>query len=208
MNSPLVIGVTGGSGSGKSYLLKKICDGFDEGDISILSMDNYYKPIEEQVQDSNGIENFDLPEAIDREKYFQDLTKLINGESLDLNKYQFNQNDIGPTKILVKSAQIIFVEGIFTFSYDELLPLYDLKIYIDTPMHLMVKRRILRDAKERGYDLEDVLYRFEHHVVPAYEQYILARKNLADLVVPNINSVQSAIGMIQGYLKTILAKNS
>ncbi len=198
-----LIGVTGGSGSGKTHFLKKMMDALPTESISLFSMDNYYKPIEEQLKDSNGIENFDLPTSIDRERFHRDLISLVNGNDLILEEYNFNYLDRERRKIKIKTAPLIIVEGLFTMYFEEVRDLLNLKVYVETPDYLMLKRRIFRDAKERGYDLDDVLYRFEHHVTPAFKQFVLPSKESADLIIPNHRDFDIALGVIVNHIRQV-----
>lgn len=200
MKANFIVGITGGSGSGKTHFLKKLFDAYPDNQLSLFSMDNYYKPIEEQVKDENGVENFDIPSAIDRKAFHDDLVKLKNGEDLFINEYHFNHFDREPNKIHIASAPVIIVEGIFSFHYEEIRDLLDLKLYIDTPDYLMLKRRILRDWEERGYDLNDVLYRYEHHVTPAFKKYIEPSKQEADLIIPNHRNFEKALEVVKAYI--------
>ncbi len=201
MSAGIVIGITGGSGSGKTHFLNQLMDSVSPGTISIFSIDNYYLPIDQQQKDENGIENFDLPESLDRDRCAGDLKRLISGETLRIKEYTFNYFNVEPRYIEIPAAPVIIVEGIFTFYFPEINELLDLKIFIDTPVHMMVKRRIIRDAKERGYDMEDVLYRFEHHVMPAYNRYIIPTKDQANLIVPNHGDFDAAIDVISSHIQ-------
>lgn len=200
----LFVGICGGSGSGKTLFLKQLLHFFPENQLSLLSMDNYYKPIDQQPKDENGIENFDLPESLDREKFYSDLIRLKNGENISLPEYTFN-NSNSPEKIIqINAAPIIVVEGIFTFYFKEISDLLDLKIYIEAPDYLMLTRRITRDAAERGYDLNDVLYRFQHHVTPSFKRFIEPIKNDADLIIPNHDGFSKALDIVSAYFGRVL----
>jgi uridine kinase len=203
MHQNTVIGITGGSGSGKTHFLKRLLDAIPKESMTLFSMDNYYKPIEQQLKDENGVENFDRPESLDREAFFRDLKRLKQGETVTVEEYNFNHRDKKPRVLTFKPTPVIIVEGIFTFYYEEISNLLDLKIYIDTPDYLMLKRRIIRDAKERGYDLNDVLYRFEHHVTPAYRKFIRPLKDEADIIVPNHRNFDKALNVISIYIRQI-----
>lgn len=202
--SPIVIGISGGSGSGKTLFLKKLMDAFSPDEVSLLSLDNYYKERTLQPKDEKGIENFDLPESIDRTRFFEDLEKLKKGEDIALMEYTFNNQEKKPSLIQIKCAPIIVVEGIFTFYFKEISDLLDLKIFIEAPDYLMLTRRITRDAEERGYDLSDVLYRFQHHVTPSFKKYIEPLKMDADIVIPNHNGFTVALSVVISYLRSRL----
>ncbi|MFT5570831.1 MAG: uridine kinase, partial [Cyclobacteriaceae bacterium] len=133
MNHPKIIGITGGSGSGKTFFLKKLLATIADHSVSVFSLDNYYLPIEKQEKDSNGIENFDLPSSIDHESFIQDLKKLKNGEDIIIEEYNFNHRDTPPNQIQILSRPVIIVEGIFTFHFKQINELLDLKIFVDAP---------------------------------------------------------------------------
>lgn len=204
MSKPLIIGITGGSGSGKTLFLKQLLSCLDKGTASVLSMDNYYKPRNEQPIDEKGIENFDKPESLDKGRIVNDLKKLKSGKNVSLTEYTFNNESKKPSIIHINSAPIIMVEGIFTFYYKEVCDLLDLKIFVEAPEYLMLTRRITRDAEERGYDLSDVLYRFQHHVTPSFKNYIEPSKYDADLIIPNHDGFNIALDVVSNYLKKTL----
>ncbi|WP_109832357.1 uridine kinase family protein [Reichenbachiella versicolor] len=185
MNRPIIIGLTGGSGSGKTFILHLLKQALGEEKVTVLSQDNYYKPIEEQTKDDQGIENFDLPSAINHDAFANDLKKLIKGEPVILEEYTFNNKESKPNHIHISSKPIIIVEGLFVFYHTQISKQMDITVYIDCPKNVMVERRIKRDAVERGYDLNDVKYRFEHHVWPTYEKYVLPSRESADIVIDN-----------------------
>ncbi|WP_420317540.1 uridine kinase family protein [Ekhidna sp.] len=200
MKKPIVVGITGGSGSGKTLFMSELLKQVPHA--ALHSMDNYYIEKRHQPKDEEGIENFDTPQSIDQRKFADDLNKLIAGKSIEITEYTYNndRDNPSPKKISIQSSPIILVEGIFTFHIDEVRELLDLKLYIEAPDYLMMKRRIIRDAQERGYDLEDVLYRYEHHVTPAYKKFIEPSKDYADLVIPNHDHFEKALKVIIAFL--------
>lgn len=206
MSKPFTVGITGGSASGKTLFLEKLLNSFNSNEISLISQDNYYKPLHLQPKDENGIENFDVPASIDFDAYASDLGKLQTGETVKRKEYTFNNPQKAAKVLTFESTPIIVVEGIFVFYYPELANLLDLKIFIDAKDHIKLKRRIIRDKVERGYDLDDVLYRYENHVMPTYEKYIEPFKNDADLIVPNNHNFDKALEIIRTYLRLKLAK--
>lgn len=198
MTKPTVVGITGGSGSGKTLFIKELIKKLP--DVSVHSMDNYYIKRNLQPKDEQGIENFDTLASIDQEKFVRDLKLLIEGKPVHLEEYQYNNSQATPQMIEIKSSNIILVEGIFSLYIKEIRRLLDLKIYIEAPGFLMLKRRIIRDAEERGYDLSDVLYRFEHHVTPAFINYIEPSRRWADIVIPNHKSFDKGLEVITTFL--------
>lgn len=196
------IGITGGSGSGKTFFIRKLSSCFAPAEICLLSQDHYYFPKENQQRDQNGIENFDLPESIDHTSFLNDLRKLKAGNEVIKQEYTFNNTAVTPGDISLRPAPIILVEGLFIFNYAALEQELDLKIFIEAKDHIKLSRRINRDQVERGYDLTDVLYRFENHVMPIYETIIKPQKQRADLIIPNHQSFDNALRMLVKALKS------
>ena len=200
----LVIGISGGSGSGKTSFIRDIKEQFADNEITLLSQDEYYKPREEQVTDSNGFKNFDLPTSIDIDAFVNDIRKLKKGETVNRIEYTFNNEKKDPTMLEFKPTNILIVEGLFIFHHEEIRNLLDLKIMIFASSALTVIRRIQRDRIERNYPLEDVLYRYEHHVLPAFEKYIEPYIYEVDMVVNNNKNYHKTLNMFVSYLKTLI----
>jgi len=198
MKKPLIVGITGGSGSGKTFFMQKLLEQLP--DAALHSMDNYYISIDRQVIDENGIENFDMLESIDIDRYTDDLKKLRSGKQLEIDEYTFNNDKSTSKKIVIKTASVILVEGIFVLAVEKIRELMDLKLFVDAPDYLMMSRRIIRDAEERGYDLSDVLYRYQHHVTPAFKKHIEPSKQWADLIIPNHTNFDVALNVVQTFL--------
>ena len=199
----LIIGISGGSGSGKTSFIRDIKKQFVGSEITLLSQDEYYRPRDEQVTDDKGFKNFDLPTSIDLEGFVNDIKKLKNGETVTRKEYTFN-NDMKEAKMLrFEPTKILIVEGLFIFHHDEIRNLLDFTIMIYASSALTVIRRIHRDRIERNYPLEDVLYRYEHHVLPAFEKYIEPYVDQVDIVINNNKNYTKALNMFTTYLKTI-----
>ncbi|SHH85246.1 uridine kinase [Chryseolinea serpens] len=204
MRQPYTIGITGGSGSGKTYFIEQLASHFQPQEICLISQDHYYKPIETQVIDEKGIQNFDLPEAIEREQLHADILKLKRGEPLLKKEYMFNKVDSQPKMLEFKPAPILIIEGLFVQYYPEIEKELDLKIFIEAKDYLKLSRRIRRDNEERGYDLDDVLYRYQHHVMPVYESLIKPLKHHADFIIPNNRHFERALHVMVAALKAHL----
>ncbi|MFC5193427.1 uridine kinase [Algoriphagus aquatilis] len=201
MKKPFIVGITGGSASGKTLFLERLLSSFDPGEVCLISQDNYYKPRHQQPVDAQGIHNFDTPFSIDFEQYATDIRKIQEGEIVFREEYTFNNAAKKPKMLTFSPAPVVVVEGIFVLYYPELADLLDLKIFIDAKDHIKLKRRIIRDKVERGYDLDDVLYRYEMHVMPTYEKYIEPFKSESDLIVTNNQSFDRALDVIRTYLR-------
>ena len=199
-----LVGVTGGSGSGKTLFISKLAGSFSDGEICVISQDNYYSSIEKQQKDENGIENFDAPKSIDLEDFIRDIKALQSGKTVQRKEYTFNNTKAKSVIITLYPAPVIVVEGIFILSNPEIFKLLDLKIFIEAKDHIRLKRRIKRDNDERGYDLADVLYRYERHVTPTFEKYIEPFKQSCDLVIPNNTGFDNALDVVQSFLKSKL----
>mgnify|MGYP002713028883 CR=1 FL=1 len=200
--TPFIIGITGGSGSGKTRFLNGLLSKFSKDEVCLISQDNYYKPRDVQPLDKNGIKNFDLPESIDFEAYKADILSLKNGNIVTRKEYTFNNPSAVPKTITLTPAPVIVVEGIFVLYYRPIAEILDMKLYIDAKDYIKLIRRIVRDDKERGYDLDDVLYRYEHHVMPTYEKHIKPFKSEADIIIPNHKSFDSALDVIETYVRS------
>lgn len=196
-----LVGITGGSGSGKTTFINALLAQMPEGSISLLSQDNYYKSIEFQTQDANRIENFDIPTSLDLDKFYQDVLRLRSGEDLAIKEYTFNRSDVIPKTIHIPAAPVVVLEGIYALHHPELNEIIDLKVFIDAEEENRKQRRIQRDAVERGYDQDDVLYRLSQHHQPAFEQYILPHRSRADLVIPNNHHFEKGLEMLGHFLK-------
>jgi uridine kinase len=182
---PFVIGIAGSSGSGKTLFLKSFLKHFRADQIILISQDDYYIPANTKTKEDNKLYNFDLPTAIDRKAFFGDIKDLFDGETISREEYTFNNANIKAKLIEIKPAPILIIEGLFIFHYKEINELLDYRIFIDADEDIALQRRIRRDFVERGYHEEDVLYKWDNHVVPAYKQYLLPFKDHCDEILIN-----------------------
>ncbi len=201
---PFLIGITGGSGSGKTSFIRRLREQFSENQLCIVSQDDYYLPREKQHTDERGEKNFDLPKSFDKKKFRSDVEKLLSGEAVTIQEYVFNNPDATPREITFQPAPVILLEGLFIFHFKKIAPLIDLKIFINAKENLKVIRRIYRDQVERGYPIEDVLYKYEHHVLPSFEKFIQPYKDEADIVVNNNHDFERGLEVISGFIKSKL----
>ncbi|MFD2286758.1 uridine kinase [Pedobacter petrophilus] len=182
---PFVIGIAGGSGSGKTFFLNCFLHHFKQDEVTLVSQDDYYIPAGDMTQEENKLYNFDLPSTIDSEQFLRDIKQLLNGEVVYKKEYNFN-NPLAVVKILeIKSAPIIIVEGLFILHFKEIAGLLDHTIFVDADEQIALERRVKRDGLERGYPEEDVIYKWHNHVVPAYKEYLLPYRDECDKVVMN-----------------------
>lgn len=206
MQKPYVIGICGGSGSGKSTLVHHVRKAFAEDQICLLTQDDYYLPREKQQKDENGIVDFDRITSIDHNLFHQHLSDLLAGKNILIKEYVFNNSNATPRIKNLVSAPVILVEGLFIFHDAALSKLFDLKVFVETKDALKVIRRINRDQSERNYPINDVLYRYQHHVLPSYLKYIKPHKEEADLIVNNNKNLEVGINILTCLIKGVLAK--
>jgi uridine kinase len=207
MQKPFTIGITGGSGSGKTYFINNLSSRFKPQDICLISQDHYYKALDLQFTDEQGVQNFDLPTAIAREKFHEDVLKLKRGEAVYIKEYTFNNPTASPKTLKFLPAPILIIEGLFVQYFEEIASELDLKIFIEVKDYIKLSRRIRRDNDERGYDMHDVLYRYQHHVMPIYETLIKPLKHHTDLIIPNNENFEKALDILTLALKGKLASN-
>lgn len=197
-----LIGIAGGSGSGKTTFLRAILNAFTPEQIALVSQDNYYLPKHHQWVDENGVTNFDLPTSIDREHFFQDMTRLAAGKTIELPEYNFNNPALEPKKIYIKPAPVIIMEGLFVFHYEEIRTQLDYKVYIDAHHESRLERRIRRDAEERGYPENEVRYQWHNHVRPSEEKYLEPYKDECQLVVDNNHTFDDGLTRLVAYIQS------
>jgi uridine kinase len=208
MQKPLIIGITGGSGSGKTTFISRLRRSFSEEEVCIISQDDYYRLREEQKIDSEGVRNFDLPKSINKKEFIRDVKKLIKGETVNRIEYTFNNEKVNPKMLTFLPAPIIIVEGIFVFHFKKMKKLFDLKVFLHAKENLKVIRRIKRDQVERNYPIDDVLYRYENHVMPTFEKYIRPYMEEADLVINNNDHFEMGLQVLLGFIRNRLDGNS
>lgn len=179
-----VLALIGGSGSGKSTVLDGIRDHFGDR-ISILSLDDYYKPTDQLPVDRNGQTNFDLPEVIDHHSLIRDIDQLRSGEPVVLKTYTYNRDVMKSVEIAIIPNEWLVVEGLFVLADPQMAHRVQLIGYIDASPEVRLERRIHRDGIERGYSEEEVRYQWKHHVRPADVAYIEPWRDRADVVIDN-----------------------
>jgi len=204
MKKTTLIGISGGSGSGKTSFIRSLRNKFHESNLCIISQDDYYLPRELQVNDENGVKNFDLPESIDIDAFVGDIRKLQLGEAIERMEYSFNNDHAKPKVLHFSPAPVIVVEGLFVFHIKDIFKTLDLSIIINAKPSDKIIRRILRDQKERNYPLEDVLYRYKHHVMPSFERYIEPYIDNVDLIINNNSSYEKGSLVVSAFIESVL----
>lgn len=197
----MVIGIAGGSGSGKSYFVRELISRVPEKSTCLLCQDHYYLPRDQQSRDPEGVRNFDLPSSFARDEMFRDLEYLLQGQVVERDEYVYNNPHEISRLIRMTPAPIILVEGLFVFHFEEVRTMLDLRVFVHAKENLKVIRRIKRDREERNYSLEDVLYRYEKHVLPTFERYIKPYMEESDLVVNNNRSFERGLQVMAGFIR-------
>ena len=195
----LVIGIAGGTGSGKTTLMKNLIERF--GDVvTVLSHDNYYRRHDDLTYEERCKINYDEPAALETDLMAYHLDLLRQGESIECPVYDFAQHNRSDETVLVVPKNVIIVEGILIFENKPLRDLMDVKIFVDTDADVRLCRRIKRDVNKRGRTLESVLTQYQETVKPMHEKYVEPSKRFADIVVPEGGKNLVALDMIMGRI--------
>lgn len=201
----MIVGICGGSGSGKTTLLKRLETTFRDKNPCVFSMDNYYLPIELQQLDANGIVNFDLPTALDEKRLAEDLKALANGQPIEVKEYHFNAPPNKNVLITLNSSELIIVEGLFLFHYPGVKELLDYSIFVDVDPNVQLDRRLYRDQETRGYSREDIMYQWDNHVLPCFENYLYPYKKDASFIFRNDHRADVDFGALEKEINLRLA---
>ena len=204
-NNILVLGIAGGTGSGKTTLMDNIIGQF--GDVvTVLSHDNYYRRRDELTYEQRCLINYDEPAALETDLMAAHLDELRRGNAIDCPVYDFTRHNRSDKTVRIVPKRVIIVEGILIFEDKPLRDLMDIKIFVDTDADVRLCRRILRDVTERGRTLESVLSQYQNTVKPMHEKYVEPSKKYADIVVPEGGRNRVALDMILGRIQRHLAE--
>ena len=199
-NKYLVIGIAGGTGSGKTTLMKNLIGRF--GDVvTVLSHDNYYRRHDELTYEERCKINYDEPAALETDLMAYHLDLLRQGQSIECPVYDFTQHNRSDETITVVPKSVIIVEGILIFENKPLRDLMDIKIFVDTDADVRLCRRIKRDVNKRGRTLESVIEQYQTTVKPMHEKYVEPSKRYAHIVVPEGGKNAVALEMIEGRIR-------
>ena len=195
MDDIMVVGIAGGTGSGKTTITKKLMQRFG-GDVSVIYHDNYYKAHHNMSYEERSRLNYDHPDSFDTDLLIQAVKDLKAGRSVTCPVYDYTIHDRSDKVIVVRPAKVIIVEGILIFQSRELCQQMDIKIYVDTDADVRILRRIIRDVRDRGRSLDSVVNQYLSTVKPMHEQFVEPSKRNADIIIPEGGHNQVAMEMV------------
>lgn len=197
-----IIGICGGSGSGKTTIVRKISEVVS--DFVFVPQDNYYKSAEFMSNRNITAFNFDHPDAFDNELLISQLEALRNGETVDMPTYDFVRNRRREETVKVEPRKLVIFEGIMIFTNKMVRDLIDLKIFVDTPDDIRFIRRLERDIKERGRTMESVIEQYLTVVRPGHYQFIEPTKQFADIIIPEGGNNEIALDVLVTFINSII----
>jgi len=193
----LVIGIAGGTGSGKTTVVNQIIDELPENEVCVISQDSYYKSTDSLTYEERIKINFDHPRAIDFELLETHLSNLKRGEIIQQPVYSFVTHNRTKDHIETHPRKVVIIEGILIFNSKKLLDLFDIKIFVHADADERLIRRVRRDIKERGRDIDEVLDRYKNTLKPMHQQFIEPTKSFADIIIPNDRFNTVAIDIVR-----------
>ena len=204
MNDVMVIGIAGGTGSGKTTITKRLMERFKD-DVTVIYHDNYYKAHHHMTYEERAQLNYDHPDAFDTELLVEAVKELKAGRSIECPVYDYTIHDRSDKTVTIKPAKVIIVEGILIFQCAELCRQMDIKIFVDTDADVRILRRIVRDVRDRGRSLESVVNQYLDTVKPMHEQFVEPSKRNADIIIPegghNLVALEMVIERVKAHLE-------
>lgn len=201
----LIIGISGGTGSGKTTVANRILETVESSEVVFIQQDSYYRNLKDLPLDYRQVANFDHPDAIDNDLLVNHIRKLKAGESVELPIYDFRTHTRAAERQPVTPKPIVIVEGILIFVDPRLLEQFDIKVFVDTPDDIRFIRRLQRDIDERGRTLESVIEQYVGTVRPMHMQFVEPSKRCADVIIPEGGHNLVSIDLISGKIRERLA---
>ena len=202
----IVIGVAGGTGSGKSTLVKRLQEAFRNDDVATICHDFYYKAHPELTYEERTKLNYDHPDAFDTWLMVEHIKALKEGKTVDCPTYSFVEHNRATETIAIKPSKVVIVDGILIFENKELRDMMDIKVYVDTDADIRLARRILRDVRERGRSMESVISQYTTTVKPMHEEFVEPSKRYADVIIPEGGFNSVAVSMLIQNIRSIVDK--
>ncbi len=204
---PIIIGVTGGSGSGKTSVSRAIFDQLHGHSLMMLQEDSYYKSQDDIPFEERTKVNYDHPNAFDTDLLIEQLEDLLSWKTIEIPVYDYAAHTRSKEVLVQEPREVIIVEGILTLNDARLRDLMDIKIFVDTDDDIRIIRRIQRDIEERGRTLQSVIDQYLETVKPMYHQFVEPSKRYADIIVPEGGENQVAIDLLVTKVRDIIRKN-
>ena len=201
-----VIGVAGGTGSGKSTLVKRLQEAFKDDDVATICHDYYYKAHPELTYEERTKLNYDHPKAFDTDMMVEHIKALKSNVPVERPVYSFVEHNRTEEKVMVKPSKVIIVDGILIFENKELRDLMDIKVFVDTDADIRLARRILRDVRERGRSMESVITQYTSTVKPMHEEFVEPSKKYADVIIPEGGFNSVAVSMLIHNIRSLIEK--
>lgn len=201
-----IIGIAGGSGSGKTSVTNKIMNNLEGHSVALIEQDYYYKDQSHLTFEQRLKTNYDHPFAFDNDLLIQNLKSLQSGQSVEVPTYDYTNHTRSDKTIAFQPKDVIIIEGIFALENEELRNMMDVKIYVDTDADLRILRRLVRDTKERGRTMESVIDQYLTVVRPMHNQFIEPTKKFADIIIPEGGSNKVAIDIMTTKIQALVRK--
>ncbi|HAE80656.1 MAG: uridine kinase [Clostridium sp.] len=192
----IIIGIAGGTGSGKTTLADKLVNSFGKEEVSILRHDAYYKRHDNMTFEERCKLNYDHPDAFDNDLLVEHILDLKEGKSIEMPVYDYTIHNRSDETITVEPAPVVILEGILIFAEPTLCDLMDIKVFVDTDADVRILRRIIRDVNERGRSLDNIIRQYLTTVKPMHEQFVEPSKRRADLIIPEGGRNEVALDML------------
>lgn len=206
--SSVLIGIAGGTGSGKTSIANKLLEEYGHGEVVVLQQDSYYRDLSHLPLEERHQQNFDHPDTIDIALLAEQLETLISGTGIKAPIYDFVKHIRATLQQDIAPHSVIVLEGIFTLHYPELRRLMDIKIYVETPSDVRFIRRLTRDLNERKRSSQSVIDQYLHTVRPMHEQFVEPSKFYADIIIPEGGQNRVAIDLIRTKINSILSRRN